>query len=299
MARSIEAVAGGDGLGLALEVDRDRHDDLLVQVDLDEVDVLDVALDRVALDVLDERRVHGAVDGEVEDRVHARSARQRLAQLAAIDRHGERIHAVAVHDGGDLALGAQATRSRRFRRCGQVRRENGLRHGDRLPSELVTAPHDGRPGRYSSIPSYRPPPAIPSPGPRHPDIPKMRTDARSARRSGHFSEVGGASGVDSGDLPGRIVQIVSHGFVEADDHPADFGASSVTVLVPALGEVTAVEPRRPRFDGETDVGPRDVQVDCLTGWQHERMLTNRPAHADHFEVRGCRSRSRLLWAGRA
>ncbi len=141
-------------------------------------------------------------------------------------------------------------------------------------------------------------PALPSPrpDPRHPTSRKMRTDARSARRSRHFSEVGGASGVNSGDLPGRIVKIVSHGFVEANDHPAHFGACSVTVLVPALGEVTAVEPRRPRFDGETDVGPRDVQVDRLTGWQHERMLTNRPAHADHFEVaddvaRGCSGRA--------
>jgi hypothetical protein len=113
---------------------------------------------------------------------------------------------------------------------------------------------------------------------------KMHSAARSARRSRHFSEVGGASGVNSGDLPGRIVKIISHGFVEANDHPAHFGACSVTVLIPALGEVTAVEPRRPRFDGETDVGPRDVQVDRLTGWQDEPMLTNRAANADHFEL---------------
>ena len=153
-----EAAVGRDVLGLALEVDRDRHHDFLVEVDLDEVDVLHRALDRVALDVLDQRRVHGAVDGEVEDRVHARCARERLAQLAAIDRHADRIHPVAVHDGGDLAVGAEATGIGASGAAANFGLENGLRHGDRLPSNLVTTPTHRAPGRYSSVPIYRPRP---------------------------------------------------------------------------------------------------------------------------------------------
>ena len=39
--------------------------------------------------------------------------------------------------------------------------------------------------------------------------------------------VGGASGVDAGDLDRRGVQVVAHGLVEADDQPPELGARAV------------------------------------------------------------------------
>ena len=56
------------------------------------------------------------------------------------DRQADRVHAVAVDDPGDLIVGAQTARVGTPGATAGFGDENGLRHGDRLPSTLVPAP---------------------------------------------------------------------------------------------------------------------------------------------------------------
>ena len=221
IARSTRPLFAQTSLASPSRMDRDRDDDLLVEVDLDEVDVLHVALHRVALDVLDDRRVHRAVDGEVEDGVHARSARQG-AGAARGDRPRWRS---APCRGRTRRRGSCPRRadggSRSSRRGGRFRLENGLRHGDRLPSDLVTAPTDRAPRRYSSVPIYRP--SIASP-PAHPHARepfvlhrKMRSIVHWAGSGPHmFGDRSVRRAIDAGDLCRCGVRVVAHRLVESD-----------------------------------------------------------------------------------
>ena len=95
------------GAGLAHDVDRDVDGDLLAADDGDEVEVLDDAADRVDLDVLGQRELLGAVDVEREERVGA-TVLEGHHRLVAGQDHVDRLVAVAVDDGGDLVVAADA-----------------------------------------------------------------------------------------------------------------------------------------------------------------------------------------------
>ena len=99
-----QTAVGSDGLGLAVEVHVDVDGDLLVHVDLEEIDVVDGAPDGVTLHLLHHGRVAGATDLQGEHGVGAGGAAEGQAQLAALDRDADGLHAVAVQDAGDVPL---------------------------------------------------------------------------------------------------------------------------------------------------------------------------------------------------
>ena len=136
--------------------------------------------------------------------------------------------------------------------------ENGLRHGDRLPSDLVTAPTDRAPRRYSSIPIYRPSIASPPARPacREPARPhrKMRSIVHWAGSGPHISEIGASSPIDAGHLCRCGVRVVPHRLVESDDQPSDLAAFTIAVLVATLAEIATVMPRGAGFDPKRSSG---------------------------------------------
>jgi formate hydrogenlyase subunit 4 len=90
---------------VALGVDRDLDGDLLAAGDDDQVDVAQEALDRVALHGLRQDQLLLAVHRHGEQRVRGL---QRHHQVVARDGQVDRRVAVAVDDGGDLVLAADA-----------------------------------------------------------------------------------------------------------------------------------------------------------------------------------------------
>ena len=93
---------------LALDDDRDLDGQLFVSADEHEVDVAHRVADRVPLEVLDDRQLRLAVDLQVEQGVEARVGGQRRPQVTPVDRHRDRVGAVAVDHGRDLAFGPKA-----------------------------------------------------------------------------------------------------------------------------------------------------------------------------------------------
>ena len=77
------------------------------RTDRDEVEVLDDAADRVDLDVLGQGELLGAVDVEREERVGA-TVLEGHHRLVAGQDDVDRLVAVAVDDGGDLVVAADA-----------------------------------------------------------------------------------------------------------------------------------------------------------------------------------------------
>ena len=96
--------------------------------------------------------------------------------------------------------------------------------------------------------------------------------------------VGGASGVDPGDLDRGGVHVVSHGLVEADDQPPELGAGAIASLVAPLTQIAAVEPGRSRLDRQADRRPGDVEMDRLARRERQRVLANGSLEPDPFEL---------------
>ena len=91
--------------GVALDDDVDLDGHLLAAAHDDQVDVLDVAADRVDLQRLGQRERFRAVDVEGEHGVGAGVA-QHGGEVAGGEHQVLRVGAVAVEDGGDLAVAA-------------------------------------------------------------------------------------------------------------------------------------------------------------------------------------------------
>ena len=113
------------------EVDGDLDGDLLAAADGDEVDVLEVAVDRVDLDLLGQRQLGLALDVELEQRVRA-AVLEGHHRVVAREGDVDRLVAVAVDDGGDLVLAADA--------AGGALAELGARLGGDLLGGHATTP---------------------------------------------------------------------------------------------------------------------------------------------------------------
>ena len=96
-----------DGLALDDDVDLDGH--LLAAAHDEQVGVLDVAADRVDLERLGQRELLLAVDVEGEHRVGAGVA-QHGREVVGVEFEVLRVAAVAVEDGGNLAVATGAAR---------------------------------------------------------------------------------------------------------------------------------------------------------------------------------------------
>ena len=110
---------------------------------------------------------------------------------------------------------------------------------------------------------------------------------RTAQRAGlsTFRRSADAPLVDAPHLAGGADNVAPHRFVESDDEPAEFAAASVTVLIEPLPKIAAVPPRMTGFDGESNVGPGDVEVDRLAVLESERILAHWRGKPDTVELR--------------
>lgn len=81
--------------------------------------------------------------------------------------------------------------------------------------------------------------------------------------------------IHGGDLPNRRGAPAPHRLVVTHDLPPELRAPTVARLIGALREVATVPPRVPRFEGEPQIGPCDVEVDLRTVGEAERVLPHR------------------------
>ncbi len=90
--------------------------------------------------------------------------------------------------------------------------------------------------------------------------------------------------MDACHLAGSGHRVVAERLVESHDVPPLFAAGPVTSLFLALAEGSGVPSGVPGLDSETDLGPRDVEVDRLTVRKVDPMLANRCRESDVFEA---------------
>ena len=110
------------------EVHRDVDVDLLVPADDQEVDVEELTPDVITLDLARHREVLVLADVQIDEDVRARVGVEDVIQVAVIDRDLDRVHAVAVQDGRDLALRAQLPRGALPPSVAEVRAQFPLGH---------------------------------------------------------------------------------------------------------------------------------------------------------------------------